>query len=135
MTNNYYKLDKLLSYNSMLNMVIGARGVGKTFAVKKYMLEQAINKKSKSIYLRRRDSELLGIDKEKFFPTEILRQVFTDFEEIETKNSRAETTIKFFGNGKENELKINSKRIILKMSTVMNSMRRLLIGQHLRRLF
>lgn len=113
MTNNYYKLDKLLSYNSMLNMVIGARGVGKTFAVKKYMLEQAINKKSKSIYLRRRDSELLGIDKEKFFPTEILKQVFTNFEEIETKNSRAETAIKFFGNGRENELKINSKRIIL----------------------
>lgn len=113
MITNYYKLDKLLSYNSMLNMVIGARGVGKTFAVKKYMLEQAIYKGSKSIYLRRRDSELLGIDKEKFFPTEILRQVFKNFEEIETKNSRAETSIRFMGNNIENELKINSKRIIL----------------------
>lgn len=54
----WYKFDKVLSYNAVINCVIGARGVGKTYGAKRLAIKNAINKGEQFIYLRRYKSEL-----------------------------------------------------------------------------
>lgn len=41
----YYSLHKCLSYNRYLNILIGGRGIGKTYQLKKYVIEQYLKKK------------------------------------------------------------------------------------------
>ena len=96
----------MLSYNQYLNFVIGGRGIGKTFALKKYLLKRFIDKGEQFIYLRRNKSELDRIDKDKFFTTELLKQVFTNFEVIDSDASKIHTKIIFRSDnmGDENRL-------------------------------
>ena len=91
----WYNPQKMLSYNQYLNFVIGGRGIGKTFAIKKYLLKRFIEKGHQFIYLRRNKSELDRIDKDKFFTTELLRQVFEDFEILSSDASKIHTRIEF----------------------------------------
>lgn len=42
-TEVYYNLRKILSYNLPINIIIGARGMGKSFAVKKQVISEFIN--------------------------------------------------------------------------------------------
>lgn len=116
----FYNIQKLLSYNSILNLVIGGRGIGKTFASKKFCLERFLKYKEQSIYLRRRETELQELDKEKFFTTELLSQVFDGFELLENKTSRGGSTIKFKYNGANEEqvFHLNSRRITLNKEVV-----------------
>lgn len=57
-TNIYWKLNKVLTYNAMINIIIGERGVGKSYSTKKYAIKHAIKTGKKFIYLRRYDTEL-----------------------------------------------------------------------------
>ena len=116
----FYNIQKLLSYNSILNLVIGGRGIGKTFASKKFCLERFLKYGEQSIYLRRRETELQELDKEKFFTTELLSQVFDGFELLENKTSRGGSTIKFKYNGSNEEqiFHLNSRRIKLNKEVV-----------------
>ena len=57
-TVNYYRLGPLLSRNGVINMVLGPRGDGKTFAAKEQVIRNAINKGEEFIYLRRYQKEL-----------------------------------------------------------------------------
>ena len=50
---NYYRLGPLLSRNGAINMVLGPRGDGKTFAAKEQAIRNAINRGEEFIYLRR----------------------------------------------------------------------------------
>ena len=77
----WYNPQKMLSYNQFLNFVIGGRDIGKTFALKKYLLQQFVKNGKQSLYLRRNKTELDGIDKESFFPRIMLEQIFPDYEE------------------------------------------------------
>lgn len=54
----YYSYDKLLSYGALLNFVIGERGVGKSFGMKKYCVNDYIKNGNQFIYLRRYKEEL-----------------------------------------------------------------------------
>ena len=57
-TSIYYNYDKLLSYNALLNLVIGERGVGKTYGAKKYVIKRYKKYGKQFAYLRRYDSDL-----------------------------------------------------------------------------
>lgn len=57
----FYDPNKMLSYNRILNCVIGARGIGKTYGIKKYIVNRAIKYGKQFIYLRRYKDELKKI--------------------------------------------------------------------------
>lgn len=58
MKNIYYEFNRLFSFPFLLGFVIGERGVGKTFGMKKYMLKRWLDHKEQFIYLRRYKTEL-----------------------------------------------------------------------------
>lgn len=54
----WYSYEKVLSYHAMLNFILGERGVGKSYGLKKYLLNRFKKKGKQFIYLRRYDTEL-----------------------------------------------------------------------------
>lgn len=113
---DYYTINPLLSYNAFINIIIGSRNIGKTFATKKYLLQHYLKYGEQFIYLRRRDTELQMLDKEKFFRTDLLEQVFDGFEAIDSKISGGAYTLSFIYNDdtdKVHKFDINSRRILL----------------------
>lgn len=56
--NLYYSPDKMLTYNRILSCVIGARGIGKSFAMKVYPIKRFLKHGEQFIYLRRYKGEL-----------------------------------------------------------------------------
>ena len=54
----YYNGNKLLSYNRILNFVIGARGIGKSFFFKEYPIKRFLKHGEQFIYVRRYKGEL-----------------------------------------------------------------------------
>lgn len=54
----YYDYSKILSYNALLNFLIGERGVGKTYGAVKFVTKQFINKNEQFAYIRRYKSDL-----------------------------------------------------------------------------
>lgn len=112
----WYNPQKMLSYNQMVNLIIGGRGIGKTFAIKKHLLKKHLKTGKQFIYLRRNKSELDRIDKEKFFTTELLKQCFENFEIIDMDASKVQTKLIFKATNtdrKENIMTISSTKIIL----------------------
>jgi len=61
----YYNPNKLLSYDRILNFVIGARGIGKTYGWKKYAIKRFIKHGEQFIYLKRYRTDIKG--SEQFF--------------------------------------------------------------------
>lgn len=58
---HFYDYHKILSYNCPVNVLIGERGVGKSFGAKKYVIDQYAKKHSQFLYLRRYENELKQI--------------------------------------------------------------------------
>ena len=58
MNNIYWNIEKLISYNALLNFVIGERGVGKSYGAKEYVAKNFIKKGEQFVYLRRYKTEL-----------------------------------------------------------------------------
>lgn len=56
--NYWYSLDNVRSYNALFNFIILLRGVGKTYAFKKFAIKQALDGNGLFLYLRRTDVEL-----------------------------------------------------------------------------
>lgn len=54
----FYDFQKVLSYNALLNFIIGERGVGKTFGSKKYVVKHFLKKHKQFVYIRRYKTEL-----------------------------------------------------------------------------
>ncbi len=54
----YYNPNKMLSYNRILNFIIGARGIGKSFAMKEYPIKRFLKSGEQFIYVRRYKGEL-----------------------------------------------------------------------------
>lgn len=70
---DYYDLHNLLTRNAPWNFVIGARGLGKTFAAKRYGIKEYVKHGYEFIYLRRTDveqhrKETFFKDIQEFFP-------------------------------------------------------------------
>lgn len=59
--NLYYNPNKMLSYNRILNFIIGARGIGKSYGMKKYPIKRFLNNGEQFIYVRRYKDELKKI--------------------------------------------------------------------------
>ena len=77
MNDIYYDYDRIISYNALLNILIGSRGVGKTFGASKLVTKDFIKKKRQFVYLRRYKTELSKSFK-KFFEVLIKENVFPD---------------------------------------------------------
>lgn len=56
--NFYYSINKLMSYNALFSFAMSERGLGKTFAGKKKMIEDFTKKGKQSIYVRRTATEM-----------------------------------------------------------------------------
>ena len=59
--NIYYDLNKLLSFNKFLNISIGARGLGKSYAAKRWAINNWLKNKKQFVYLRRYITEFDNI--------------------------------------------------------------------------
>lgn len=54
----YYDYSKILSYNALINFLIGERGVGKTYGAVKFVTSSFIKKQEQFAYIRRYKSDL-----------------------------------------------------------------------------
>lgn len=57
-TSIYWNINKLLSFNALLNIVIGERGCGKSYGSKLYVANRFIKKNEQFVYIRRYKTEL-----------------------------------------------------------------------------
>lgn len=62
----FYNIQKILTYNAFINILVGERGVGKTFSTSEFVTRQFIKKGYEFAYIRRYKSELSKSTK-KFF--------------------------------------------------------------------
>lgn len=58
---HYYDYHKIISYNAPVNILIGERGVGKSYGAKEYVIKKYLKDKSQFLYLRRYENELKSI--------------------------------------------------------------------------
>lgn len=91
----YYDISKLISYNGLLNFVIGERGCGKTFSAKKFVLEDFIKNENEFVYLRRYKTEL--DDSLDTFWRDLQDNGFYDDLELTVKKSKALSKLKCDG--------------------------------------
>ena len=54
----WYSPERLISFNALLNLVIGERGVGKTYNFKTWAVKRFLNKNKQFCYIRRYDTDL-----------------------------------------------------------------------------
>lgn len=75
----WYSYDKVLSYNAMMNFIIGERGVGKSYNLKAYLLNRFKKKHRQFIYIRRYDTELKkSLKDDEFFKDVGNDEIFKD---------------------------------------------------------
>lgn len=60
-TSLYYDPNKMLSFNRILNFIIGARGIGKSYSMKKHPIKRFLKYGEQIIYVRRYKGELTKI--------------------------------------------------------------------------
>ena len=58
MNNMWFSYQEVLSYNALINIIIGSRGVGKTYGFKEYAIKHYKKSKKQFVYLRRYESDL-----------------------------------------------------------------------------
>ena len=84
-TSIYYNYDRIVSYDALLNILIGERGVGKTYGASKLVVKDFIKRGRQFVYLRRYKTEL-GKSSKKFFSELIKNNEFPDHQ-LEVKGS------------------------------------------------
>lgn len=80
----YYSYDKVISYNAMLNFIIGERGVGKTYDLTRNLIKIFLKTGKEFVYLRRYKTELKK-SVPKFFEAIIKNNEFPEHK-LEVKN-------------------------------------------------
>lgn len=78
MDNIFYSIYKLLSYDYLWNMIIGERGNGKTYSVKKMFINNFIKHNRQFVWIRRYETEF--DDFEEFFSDIIKNNEFPEHE-------------------------------------------------------
>lgn len=74
----FFDINPIRSYNRVLNFVVGARGIGKTFSFKEWGIRDFLATGNQFIYMRRFEKELINRKaKEGFFPRD-LKEKFKD---------------------------------------------------------
>lgn len=74
----YWDIDATLSHNCLFNMIVGSRGVGKTYGAKKKAVKRFLKSGDEFIYLRRYKTELQDI--KTFWTDIIINEEFPDLE-------------------------------------------------------
>ena len=74
-SSKWWDINTILSYNKLLNFVVGLRGGGKTYGSKKKVIQNFIRKHKQFVYIRRYKSEMREA-KKKFFDD--VKQEFPD---------------------------------------------------------
>ena len=91
----FYNPDRIISYNALLNIVIGERGVGKTYGFKKFIVNRFLNKHKQFAYIRRYDTDLEAsvgnTNDNKFF-----EQIRSEFPNSEFKISKSKKVRKLY---------------------------------------
>lgn len=82
---NRYKPDTLLSYNRVLNFVLGARGIGKTFGWTIYVINRYLKYGEQFIYLRRYKPEFKKVN---MFFDAITNEGYFEGHKFEVKNGK-----------------------------------------------
>lgn len=59
----YWDINKCLSYNCLFNFIVGARGVGKTWGSKEFVIKDYLKTGNQFVYVRRYKEELKKIKK------------------------------------------------------------------------
>ena len=54
----YWDIKRALSYNCLFNFIIGARGVGKTYGCKEFVIKRFLREGEQFVYVRRYKDEL-----------------------------------------------------------------------------
>lgn len=95
----FYNPSRIISYNALLNLVIGERGCGKTFGFKTYAVKRFLNKGKQFAYIRRYDTDLeesVGrTNDNKFF-----EQIRSEFPDSEFKITKSKKVRRLYINGK-----------------------------------
>lgn len=65
--NIYYDKSKILGYNALTNVILGERGVGKTYGFKLHCVKKCIEDQREFIYLRRYKTEIKAKEMQTFF--------------------------------------------------------------------
>lgn len=96
MENNiFYDYQKVLTYNALLYIIIGERGVGKTYGFKKFAIKRFLKTGKQFVYMRRYESDLeesVGSNSDqKFF-----EQIKNEFPEHTFKISKGKKVRKLF---------------------------------------
>ena len=89
---HYYDYNKILSYNVSINILVGERGVGKSFGAKDYVIRRFIKRKEKFLYIRRYENELKAVFQKDYFGD--IKEKYKDYL-LTSKNK------KFYINGEE----------------------------------
>lgn len=91
----FYNPERIISYNALLNLIIGERGVGKTFNFKVYAVKRFLNKHKQFAYIRRYDTDLEAsvgnTNDNKFF-----EQIRSEFPDSEFKISKSKKVRKLY---------------------------------------
>ena len=63
MTNIHWSVKRLRSYNSFISMIVGDRGVGKTYSItKEVLINDFLKNGTQFMYIRRKNTELDKIE-------------------------------------------------------------------------
>lgn len=54
----FYSPERIISFNALLNLIIGERGVGKSYGFKTFAVKRFLNKGKQFAYIRRYDTDL-----------------------------------------------------------------------------
>ena len=81
----YYDINRTLSYNAFINIVVGSRGFGKSYSWKRKAVNDFMKKKKQFVYIRRTADEIRSACKTLF--ADIVRDGITTGEPIEYKES------------------------------------------------
>lgn len=91
---HFYDYNKILSYNVPVNVLIGERGVGKTYGMKDYLIRRYINKGEKFLYIRRYENELKSVFQKDFFGD--IKEKYPDYR-LSSKNKKFTINGEVFG--------------------------------------
>ena len=95
----FYSPERILSYNALLNIIIGERGVGKSYSFKTYAVKRFLNKGKQFAFIRRYDTDLdasIGSTNDnKFF-----EQIKNEFPDYTFKISKSKKIRKLYINDK-----------------------------------
>lgn len=84
---HYYNYNRILSYNTPVNILIGERGCGKSYGAKNYVIKQYLKNRSDFLYLRRYENELKSVfEINKNNPKDFFDDIRKDFPRTRTKS-------------------------------------------------